>query len=316
MTKSERGVESGRSWGRAPREVKPNASARRSGVLRHLEGWELGVIAVGIAAIAAALALPRGAEPDVLPLPRVDRKEETRMLETERERARSVEQDPLPYEVRAVGEVFRRYGRADADGDARAASLQRMELGARARSAREIAGDTALLRLRAVQTELFLGALSAWEAGQPNDTELEELGGNFIDKAESSGWLRGQRIVLSLAERAVLFRLRWSELTGLREQAPFAPTANEWRLYYRCLLEHAPAGASDDLLAYVAAAERYDPEYPGDLARGIVQLRLGRPSEAVGPLSAFLAKKPNGRWRLRAQNHLALALAQAGATAP
>jgi hypothetical protein len=286
-------------------------------VLRHFEGWELGLVAVGIAALAAALFVPRGAEPDVFPVPFVDRKETARLLEAERARAGDAHMDILAYEVRAVGEAFRQYGRADADGDAAAASIRMAELRRVTLIARAEFGDPALSQLRAVQTLLFLAALERWESGG-DAAEVAELGGAFLEKAKASGWLsEPRRLDMSVAERATLFRIRWVELTGLRSESAFAPSANEWRLYYRFLLEHPDRKApADERLRYVAAAAKYDPSYPAALARGIIELDLGRPAKAVESLTAHLGAAPHGPWRLRAQNHLARALSEANALAP
>ena len=299
-----------RSSGRRPGEVK-------RGIRRHLEGWELGVIAVGIAVLALALAMPRGAEPDVIPLPHVDRPELARVERVERERADLAEAERLPYEVRATGEAQRQYGRAEADGNVALAAARRTELRRTATLALSIHGAEPLLRLRAAQTRLFERALARWESGSDATAELEELGGAFVEKARAAGWLAGRRrLDISAAERAALFRIRWGELTGLRDEQPFASSANEWRLYYRFLLEHPDATAPADApLRYVEAAQKYDPSYPGLLARGILELRLGRPQKAALTLQSYLAAKRDGPWRLRAQNHLALAVARTSAPA-
>jgi hypothetical protein len=302
------------SCGRGPREVKSNAGPFRRSGGRHLEGWELGLVAVGIASLAAALVVPRGAEPELVPVPRIDRQELERVSALERQRAREAESEGLSFEVRAVGESLRRYGRADADQDLGEAEQHGRDLRRLALVARAVAGDPPLLRLRAAQTIMFVAALDQWEAGSRDTAELEELGGGFIAKAAASGWLSApRRLDLSLAERMTLFRLRWSELTGLRE-GTFATSANEWRLYYRFLLEHPePSADSEQPLRYAAAAHKYDPDYPVLLARGILELRAGRPARAIEPLTAHLAAEPSGRWRLRAQNQLARALALAEA---
>jgi hypothetical protein len=313
MTRADRDVgEATRSCGRTPREDKSDAGSAKRRARRHLEGWELGVVALGIASLAAALVVPRGAEPDLVPPPRVDRQEVRRVLAVERERAAEAAADPLPYEVRAAGEALRQYGRAEAARDPTSAEAKLRELRRATQIARSIFGDPLLLRLRAAQSMMFLSALERWEAGAESTLEIEELGGSFLEKARRSGWLASpRRLEPTLAERMTLFRIRWSELTGLREEGQFSPSANEWRLYYRFLLEHPEPGASGaESLGYVSAAKKYDPEYPALLAVGIIELRSGRPARAIEALSDYLAEKPSGRWRLRAQNHLARALAQ------
>lgn len=290
----------------------------KAGFRRHLEGWELGLISVAIAALGVALLAPRAAEPDVVPLPRIDRKEVARTAALERQRAAAAVEETLPYEVRAVGEALRQYGRAEAAGESARAAVLRDDLRRAARAAFAERGAEALLGLRAVQTLMFLHALERWEHGSGETDELRELAGNLLQRAETAGWLRDSRqLDMSRAERSLLFRMRWGELTGLASETTFAPTANEWRLYYRFLLLHPERdGSPDAALRYAAAAAKYDPDYPLELALGILELRLGRPVRAAAALSAFLTKKPHGRWRLRAQNHLARALAESGSGAP
>jgi hypothetical protein len=292
-------------------------SQRLSRFRRHLEGWELGVVAVGIAVASSLVAVPRAVAPDVLPVPAVDREEERRELEADRERARAARASRLPYEVRAVGEAFRRAGALLASGNADPALDQVVELRALARAARVTHGDGKLLELRALQTELFLEALAGWEESAATTSDLRELGGDFLAKAEQSGWIRDtRRLVPDEDERRLLFRARWSRLTGLFNTHPFSPTLNEWRAYYRFLLEHPESGsyrpgeqpAALELLKYASALERRDPDYPIAFSRGVLHYWLGDYAQAATDFRQHLARHPRGPWRLRAQNHLAAAL--------
>jgi hypothetical protein len=88
----------------------------------------------------------------------------------------------------------------------------------------------------------------------------------------------------------------------------------QWRTYYRSLLQFpdVPTGASvrdrdEARLGYVIALARKDSQYPADLARGILLQRLGMDEAAADALMLHLAERPEGPWRLRAQNHLAAA---------
>ena len=115
----------------------------------------------------------------------------------------------------------------------------------------------------------------------------------------------------SNAERVVLFEFRWLELLGVREQRPFTPSLDEWRRYFRCLLEHpqatGPEGSTPDAdrarLTYVNALAKVDPDYPAALARGVLHHRLGEPVAARGELEQHLQAHPRGAWALRARNH-------------
>jgi hypothetical protein len=235
------------SWFRSARPVKrvPRSGYTErpgTGLLRHLEGWPLGVLSLGIACLAAAVGVPRPVVPDVVPVPEVDAAELGRAAAERLELTQGALNRPLSFEVRSLGEAIRRYGRATVNGNVRQAAEQRARLARLADNVRATQGDRPLFILRAVQTELFLAALLHWEASGRADDDLVELGGDFITKAQDSGWIRG-RLLMSNEERAVLFGMRWTsllELNGTR----LGPTQNEWRLYYRFLLRHPEGTAS------------------------------------------------------------------------
>lgn len=289
---------------------------------RHTEGWPLLVVAVGIALMSAVLVVPRPTPPArVLPSPRIDRQEQRRVLALSEERAARAHAEPLPYEVRAVGELLRRFGRAAAAGDQVASAALGGDLRRAAETARERQGDEALLLLRAVQGQLFLRALERWEASgaaSPDDPELAELGGTFLATARASGWISGGRLILGRAERHTLFEIRWTDLVGLAKQGPLSPSLNQWRTYYGFLLRH-PAGARDARdadqrrLDVAQALGRVDPEFYTSLARGMLQVRLGDHAAAARSLQGHLAAHPNGPWQLIARNQLATALVHLGA---
>jgi hypothetical protein len=271
-------------------------------------------LAVGIALTLVVLVLPRSEPPSVIPLPRLDRSEQRRMAEQESRRADEAEQLELPFEVRAAGDAFRRYGLAALSGSGYA--LNELHLfKVTAAAARKQHGDENLLRLRAVQTRMFVAALSDWEATGIETDDLQELGSDFLQKAAKSGWiLGGRQLVLSEPERATLFRVRWAELAGLREQHPFSPSLNEWRVYFRFLLDHpdveegTPRRRAERRLEYLTALDKLDPEFPAALARGVLEYELGRYGRAAEAFQAHLERHPTGAWELRARNHLAAAL--------
>lgn len=282
----------------------------------YLEGWKPGLVVVAAALLLTLLVVPRPVAPDVLPVPRVDRREQGRVREQEATRASSARRTQLPYEVRAVGESVRRYGSIASlgrkDGDAELRTLRN-----RVHDARQRSGNEPLLRLRALQTELFVQALDAWEATGEESQELRELGGDFLGQASREGFLGSRaHLDLSVEERRVVFRLRWNELTQLQKEDPFAPSLNEKRAYYRLLLEHPPAhldtrGATLRDSKIVNALVSQDPEYPGLFARGVIASRLGRYAQAAEYFRQHLESRPDGPWRVRARNHLAAALARA-----
>ncbi len=95
----------------ASEDVKNGQRSRESrGLSRHFEGWQLAIVTVGIVLGVALFVVPRATEPDVLPEPRVNWNDAERLADSDRQRVHSAEQNPLPYEVRGVGEAFRNFG--------------------------------------------------------------------------------------------------------------------------------------------------------------------------------------------------------------
>src|SRR5262245_62035161 len=101
--------------------------ANRTGFRRHLEGWQAGALAVGIAAVGAALAIPWKVEPRDVPLPFADERALKRTLEGDRDRAREIAPElerelslgtggPM-FDLRAFGEALRAYGHVEAKHD-------------------------------------------------------------------------------------------------------------------------------------------------------------------------------------------------------
>jgi len=270
-----------------------------------------GVLVVGI---AAALAAPRATEPDALslPLPTPDRAHLRTLAVAERERAVEARRHALSFASRSVGEMLRRVGEAEGRPNSNVSAAV-VDLRALARRALRDEGAGGLLALRAVQSELFVGAARAWASGGAPNAELRELGGDFTDLATKSGWRDGHALQLTDEELALLFRMRWSDLTGLGDEPPFAATLDEYRERYALLLRH-PSGADarvrrERQLGYVTALEKLDPDYPAAFARGVLFYRSGAYEASAAAFRAHLATHPNGRFTLRAKNHLLAALA-------
>ncbi len=265
------------------------------------------------AVLSALLFVPRAAEPRDLPVPQIDRREQVWRDRREEALASFAYSGELPFEVRAAGERIRRYGRATARRDRRRATEELGELRSLVLTALEQHGDQPLLVLRAVQTQLFLASLRRWEAGGEHGLALEELAGDFLAAARASGWLDGRHLVLTRDERRVMYQLRWVRLTGLIDRHPFAPTLNEWRAYYRFLIEHPELGQTRRrggptltalLWGYVEALEKRDPDYPGLLARGILHYKGGDYVAATQAFRAYLDGRPDGPRRPRVRNYL------------
>jgi len=300
--------------------------AERAGSLafaaRHLQGYELGLVTIGMVVSFALLALPRASRPSTLPLPSVDHATAQRREASERELAQRAEVTGLPFEVRAVGESVRHYGQSVSQGIDSGHDLEDMRERMKAVEAK---GQTALLlSLRAVQTQYFLRALTRFETeGKPN-SELLELGADFLKHALHNGWFgRDGRFVADAATRRVLFELHFAELIGKRGAFPFAPTLDDWRRYYRLLLqfpERDPTAVADAESAadvarvrVISALSRKDPAYPAFFAKGYLFDRLGDREAAAAAYRAHLGQHESGAYALLARNYLIHTLQGAGA---
>lgn len=290
----------------------------------------LGFVALTVS--GAMVVIPRPTYPQVLPLPVVDTAQIRAREKEEVKRALSVADGSLDKEARAIGEQFRRLGRTLATEHVvtgpRLDVLRKdaRDLLARKASAAPLgqngtpSGKDALLSLRALQGQLFLDAVAAFEStGEPND-DLKELGGPFHAIARQS-WLKDGKMLLNDDELRLLFRVHWGKLTGLYGVEPFGPSLEELRRYYFTNLVHPP-GVSGDFLTqtssqieFVRALGKVESSYPAALAEGILQLRLGQPVLALENLEAHLAEHPDGEWTHLARNHLILASRQVEAIA-
>jgi hypothetical protein len=277
-----------------------------------LEGWELGLLAVTMAVVAAWLALPRPVSPSLVPVPQLDFREIARERERDRELADEARRSQLSFEVRAVGELVRRYGAATAAHQEALALDVQADLQRLVRRVREREGAASLLKLRALQTGLFLGVVGQGRAPASTSRELAELAGDFTEQSRALHWQNetGQ-CSLSDDELWALYRVRWTRLAGLLKDVAFRPTLDEFRLYYRVSIVHA-GGDDPRRLEAVTALGRMDPDYPTAFARGVLLYRMGRIRAASDAFSAHLAAHPNGPWALRARNHALAALAEAG----
>jgi hypothetical protein len=282
---------------------------------RHLQGYELGLMTLGMVVTFALLALPRASRPETLPLPRASRLLSERYEVTQAELSATAEQTGLPFEVRAVGEAIRHFGLANAKREDTA--HDREDIRQRVRVVLDRGNTRALLELRAVQTEYFMRALQEFTQHGVITQDLSELGGDFVHQARHSGWINDARQCLADAfTLRALFRVRWSELSGLGRAAPFATSLNDSRLFYRFLLlhperlsDHASEAEDDSArLKLVSALTHVDPEYPSWFARGYLLFRLGDVAGAAVAYRRQLAQQESGPYALLARNYLIFAL--------
>lgn len=273
------------------------------------------VLTLGVLLVSAAyLAIPRAAEPTLLPLPQPDRRVLARARAEEAALADEARRTPLSFRVRAVGDALRRLGAGTVAGKGVPQGILR-DLQALAAQARAEAGGRSLLALRSVQTELFVAAAREWERTGKVGTELRELGGDFPEIAEQRGFRQKGNLLLDDEELGTLFRMRFCELTQTKGSPPLSPSLDEYRAFYSLLLRHAPAGdsaagADRTALLAVAALEKLDPRYPAAFARGVLLYRSGARAAAAEAFRDQLLRREDGPFRLRARNHLLAVLAE------
>jgi hypothetical protein len=294
---------------------EPPHDAPSRGFRRHLEGYELGLVTVGMVLTFALLALPRASIPMTLPLPWVDRAEARRSASDERELAARTEAEGLPFPVRAVGEAIRHSGRSSAQG--LDTTHDQDDIRTRVGVVLDAQQTPLLMHLRAVQTEYFLKALRQFERDGKPSLELDELSGDLLSRARKMGWLDGaSQLVMDDATMRVLFHLRWADLIGKRAEFPFALSLNEWRIYYRFLLQHPERDAAEVSAAteaqmqlrVVAALSKKDAAYPIDVAQGYLFFQLGDSEAAATAYRRYLGTHSGGPYALLAQNYLIYAL--------
>lgn len=265
----------------------------------------------------ALLAVPRGAAPDLFPVPLVDVREARATRAASAALAERAEREGLPFEARAVGDAMRRLGSALAAQDLATAEHVRRLLAERVAAVLRARQLEPLLRLRAVQTQWFVRAVREHHWGGKASPELQALGGDFPARALRNGWAGPAGCLASDDELRTLFEVRWAELARLRDEPHFKPTLADWRRYYRFLLLHPERGAASggegefagqelnqQRLRYAEALARHDRDYPAQLARGTLLARLGRRPEAAQALTGFLNRPAGGDWALRARNYL------------
>jgi hypothetical protein len=266
-------------------------------------------VVIGMAACAALLVVPRAAEPIDLPLPRVDRSEQRVESRREHDLWAAAERNGLPYAIRAVGEQFRRIGKAAA-GSSAASELELSELRQRVRMAQRAHGDAPLVALRAAQSRLFSAAVARWLSSGIVDDELRELGGNFPELAQARGWVRQGTLRAADQDLSSLYRIRWTVLTHLHKARAFSPSLNDWRAYFRMRLGYPSVNAAtpEDLQTHledVRALAAKDPDYPESLARGVLSFHLRRYPDSVSAFREHLAEAAYGPWTLHARSSLA-----------
>jgi hypothetical protein len=295
-------------------------AAQQKGIWsRWLDGWELVIPSVGLALLAACLALPQPTLPRYLPIPTLA----PEALDAAKQRllseANHARLHPLSFEARSIGERFRQLGRAMHDG-VEIRNDERERFRAQVRKTLDGIGTQQLRELRAIQTELFVEALLRFEKTTVASADLDELGGDFLQLAATKDWVRlpsdaraprngsvprrHAQILLSADEIRSVFLVRWTDFSGLFEH-PELRLEPSWialasRLRLRVPVERLDARD----LPVIARLEAACPEYPAALARGILLSRLGAYESAATSLREHLRVHGEDNFSLRARNHL------------
>ncbi len=296
--------------------------------MRHLDGWQAGLIVLVIAGGAILLAVPRAVVPVHVPEPHIDWVALRAAVATEEWRAVEAETRTLPVDVRAVGKAFRSYNQVVRDQDIERLTTARFAVSAAARTAiteSPKVGTAALVMLRAYQTRRFLAELRLWEKTGDASPELLALSGDFTETIARNAWCRadgapGDLAVSDLILR-ILFKKRWNDIAGL-VGPEFALSPPEERLRHWFLIRHpfrlradvrhgranTAAVLERQRLASLELLGKSDPEYPLLLARGIVHYQAGSFARSASAFRSFLTTAPDGRHALRTQNYLKAAL--------
>lgn len=279
------------------------------------------LVAAAFSVVGALIVTHRPTTPHVLVLPRIDLAHQRSVEAKELARAIGARDQSLSRGLRAVGELVRRIG-ADLSKESAPNPNNWEELRGDVRRLIKQGHTDGLLRLRALQSQLFVAAVSEWLDTARPSADLAELGGSFHRLAQENWRKRDGTLVYGDDDLRLLFRFHWGKLTGLSGQAPFGPSLEELRRYYSLHLRHPPGldrsphNATKARLAFARALGRVDPDYPADLAEGMLQLRLNEPIHAERALRKHLQQNPNGPWAHIARCQLQEATLLANAIAP
>jgi TolA-binding protein len=319
--------------------LTPRADAARRSGQREQGAFALVLVPVAVGIVLGVFLFPRRALPDSVPLPLADRSELARIARADRDLAARATAEPLSSDVRTLGSALRRFHELEAH------EASTDEIG-KAREAVDgalhdaaVAGNGALLELRAAQLELFMTEVKRFETTGQESAELESVAGGFVRRMRLEGWCKGRRLLVDDSQLRALFKEMWSAFLGLERSDPFALSLDEERAIYALYLSqpHPPQAARDaaaaarrgarDAAECVAAAQaearatekwrldrveqisRIDPAYPGPYARGVANLRAGNVLAAEKAFDEWVQAHPDGPYSLRAKNFLRLAVA-------
>jgi hypothetical protein len=303
------------------------------------DGRWLALIPVASAVLMLALVWPRAEAPSVIPLPDIDAHALRVIRTSDDARARSAHETRLPSDVLAVGTALRSMNRAMTSTSDEATGRAVLDDALRGLAARDPKDAYEQLKtLRAVQLEGFLEEVRRFEASGTASTELQELGGNFVDRMKNAGWIQGQNVLLDDAQRRASFKLVWTAMVSGEHTRELALSLDEYRALYTLYLArpHVPENqrtafeamrlhaASPDECRGVATKERLaaeawraekvkkfgaiDASYPTAYALGVAEYRAGHYDLSLEAFRTWMDTHPSGPLTLRARNHWKAAL--------
>jgi hypothetical protein len=329
-----------------PRVVRALARAREAAQADHARrgGRALALFPLAVAVLLLGLMMPWATLPDEVPLPIIDERVIRDVARADDARAASAEATRLPADVLLVGTAVRGLNGAQMRG---ADEVQVLDARRQLDAALHDLGkrdslNAELITLRAVQTRRFLDALSAWEADGKSTEDFTDLAASFVDRARDAGWVTDRHIVLDDAERRVMFKTVWNVLVGVDWASPLGLTLDEDRTLYAFYIKHphppeshrltldserrratTPEACSRVQREVFRQSELWladklkklgdrDPSYPTAYALGVAYFHAGRSELASEAFAAFIRNHPDGRYALRARNHLKAILSGSG----
>jgi hypothetical protein len=200
--------------------------------------------------------MPRATVPDAVPLPTVDERALAEVMRADDARAARAKATRLPSDVLSLGTAIRALQAAQLKGEPEDQAHDLQKAHALIDEARRmLAGRTDwedVLTLRAVQMSAFLDELARFEKTGQTTTDLDELGGGFVVRMRSSGWMNGNRFVLDEAQRRAMFKTVWNTLAGVLPRPAAGGGHRLMRQYWQWQLCEKRCGGHGELGAQIA----------------------------------------------------------------
>jgi len=252
-------------------------------------------------------------------------------MHADNQRALAVQDKSLDVDVRHLGRELRSYNYIAATAKADQLAAARAAVARAASKALAAGGVAGLLELRAFQMVQFIAQLRKWEQNGVVSRELQELGGDILAVLQRNRWCRSNRsLILDNSTLRAFYKQRWNVLVAATGKS-FALSNEEERVRFDFLLRHPferrrlersgqqlPAVRERMLLRKrlqsIDKLQRHAPDYPGHIARGVSYYRAGMWPNAAAEFQKHLESRPDGPYRLRAQNHLQAALQRSKAS--